>query len=185
MSNDFEKRSLGIGAKRGKCEVCGKQMPIHANGRTKYCSGACKRKNDYVLYKKRKPSVAKEIAGNCERCGKAFTTMIPTRRFCGPECKDAAYRKVAMNLPERQCRICEKMFAPLSAHPTNVHCGPCKAEIRRTAAKQAEADRRSLGLTTMAEIVAHNATLPPLVGCDRCRRWTGHDGWCPNGEGEQ
>lgn len=63
-------RNKGMAA--GNCEGCGKKFTRHSPGRT-HCA-ACR------------PAVTKP----CARCGKAFVGSMEQRRYCSPECRDAA-----------------------------------------------------------------------------------------------
>lgn len=123
-----------------KCEFCGVEfVPHHADG--KYCSYKCSAAAKRVNHEKICPICGKTFTPNkrpgqkycslrcasksrrfektCAQCGKKYTALTTTQRYCSKECSSAAqgYRPLTK---ERQCPTCGKKF--ISTAPAQKYC---------------------------------------------------------------
>jgi hypothetical protein len=82
------------------CQQCGKPMTGHAAKR--YCSQACRQRahrarkdGDDLATGERYTNVTaragETVTKQCEQCGREFVTTRATRRFCGANCRRAAF----------------------------------------------------------------------------------------------
>lgn len=163
------------------CEVCNEPMGPH---KMRYCGEACTRKAEVERDTARKRARGK---AECGVCGQHYTQQTGRHLYCGQACAGIAKAKQAQEMaseklqlialqPIGQCQGCGREF-----ERTPKKTIYCTIECRNSTSGQDKQPSGVKGFTTMAEIVAHNATLAPLEGCARCKRRTGHDDWCPNG----
>jgi hypothetical protein len=80
----------------GKCCICGSYYQVMEKGQQrKYCSDACKRKNQIEAERaKRGFSKRSELPQKtCEVCGVGYKPNQSRQRFCGRKCNDKYYSK--------------------------------------------------------------------------------------------
>ncbi len=127
-----------------QCAVCGKTFLPFWN-RSKYCSKACAQQagvnKNKVRRKLKKDSTPPQMIP-CKRCGKLFAKWY-RKVYCSETCRRAANREKVKQrkaeakhtapptkqLPQIPCKICGKMFTPLSSR--NTICSKECAAINR------------------------------------------------------
>lgn len=95
--------------KAARCEKCGHWFPRHADHRT--LCGKCR------------PPLTKP----CARCGTEFTGSMGQRRYCSPECRDAALKEKVT-----AARRSQRMEALLAYSPSGTPACECCGESTLT-----------------------------------------------------